>query len=269
MPCFQHDTLTFYYQETGKGIPFFFQHGLGGDVNQPFDLFSPPTGIRLISLDFRAHGKTPVGPDEKITLSTFADDVVALMDYLEIPQAIIGGISMGAAVALNVALRYPGRMQGLILSRPAWLDGTFPESNKQLFSQIAELIRQYGAAHAAEQFQQTERYTEILRQSPDTANSLLRQFAHPRAEETVIKLERLPNDAPCHDRGPWQHITVPTLVLANKQDPIHPFAYGEIFAEAIPSSEFQELTPKSVNPEQHATEVQRFIEDFLKTHFLT
>ena len=121
--AFQHEGITFSYRETGSGTPFFFQHGLGGDANQTFNLFRPPPGIRLLTLDCRAHGQTPVGPPEKISLATFTNDLLALMDFLKIEKAIVGGVSMGAAMALSLAIAHPDRVLGLVLDRPAWLDG--------------------------------------------------------------------------------------------------------------------------------------------------
>src|SRR5690606_31263385 len=109
------------------GAPFVFQHGLGGDTHQILDLYSPPPGVRLITLDSRAHGATePLGDATMLHFSALADDLVALLDHLGLASAVIGGISMGAGVALNVALRHPQRLQGLILSRPAWLDRPLP-----------------------------------------------------------------------------------------------------------------------------------------------
>ena len=46
MPIFRHDDIEFHYQDSGSGgRPFVFQHGLGGDVNQPFGLFAQSTKI--------------------------------------------------------------------------------------------------------------------------------------------------------------------------------------------------------------------------------
>jgi pimeloyl-ACP methyl ester carboxylesterase len=58
MPDFERDGLAFHYLDEGdpSGRPFVFQHGLGGDVSQPASVFSPPPGIRLLSLDCRGHG---------------------------------------------------------------------------------------------------------------------------------------------------------------------------------------------------------------------
>jgi pimeloyl-ACP methyl ester carboxylesterase len=267
MPLFEHDGLNFHYRDKGSGTPFVFQHGLGGDVNQILGLFRPPPGFRLVTFDCRAHGETqPVGDPEKISIAAFANDLRALMDYLQIQSAIVGGISMGAAVAQHFVIRFPDRVLGLVLSRPAWVDRPHPE-NVAVFSQIAQLIRQNGAKRGREMFIQTEQYRDIRRAFPDTANSLLTQFNHPRAGETVIKLERIPNDAPNRDLSELSRIRVPTLVLANRMDPVHPFEYGQTLARAISNAEFNELTSKSVSLERHETEVQQFIEEFLKRHF--
>src|SRR5262245_5051487 len=267
MPSFQRDALAFHYRDVGSGLPFFFQHGLGADSGQPFSLFTPPPGIRLLAFDCRAHGETrPVGVPQKISIPAFADDLLALMDHLKIAGAIVGGISMGAAIALHFTLSHPERVLGLVLSRPAWLD-TPRADNVQIFQLVAQLIREHGATRGAELFRQTEEYQRFSREAPDNANSLLTQFEHPRAEETVIKLERIPQYAPSFTREHWRTISVPTLVLANRQDPIHPFEYGETLARIIPGAQFRELTPKSVSLDRHAQDVQSHLKKFLKRHF--
>jgi pimeloyl-ACP methyl ester carboxylesterase len=267
MPFFCRDGLQFHYREAGAGVPFVFQHGLGGDTEQTFGLFRPPPGFRLLTLDCRAHGETrPLGDCDKIGIAAFADDLLAWLDHLRIERAVVGGISMGAAVALNFALRYPARLLGLVLSRPAWLHGARPE-NVRLFGEVARLIRAHGPATGRELFQQSEDYRRVLAESPDNAAGLLWQFEQPRAAETVVKLERVPTDTPNRDAAELRVIAVPTLVLANRQDVIHPFAYGEALAEAIRGAELHELTPKSVSKERHGEDVQRFVGDFLVRHF--
>ena len=91
MPTFSYDGVDFNYRDEGSGLPFFFQHGLGADLTQPFSLCQPPPGIRLIAFDVRAHGQTrPVGPEAKISLSSSADDWLTLMDHLRVREAIDG-----------------------------------------------------------------------------------------------------------------------------------------------------------------------------------
>jgi len=267
MAEWDHDGLTFHYREAGAGIPFFFQHGLGGDVEQPFGLFKPPQGFRLIAFDCRAHGKTrPVGDHEKIGIASFADDLRALMDHLEIRQAIVGGISMGAAVSLNFTLRDPQRVRGLVQSRAAWL-GEPNGANAKLFGRIAGWIRRYGAAAGLDQYYRSELYRQMLEESPDVARSLAGQFESPRAAETVVKLERIPHDTPCQGLDELSTIAVPTLVLANRHDPVHPYLFGTKLAETIAGAEFVEVTAKSVSEVQHGEDVQKYLAEFLQRHF--
>jgi pimeloyl-ACP methyl ester carboxylesterase len=269
MKHFEHDGIQFHYRECGSGIPFVFQHGLGADVNQPFELFTPPTGFRLLTFDCRAHGETrPLGPEDNISVEQFTDDLRAFLDHLKLERAIIGGISMGAAIALHFALTHPQRVLGLVLSRPAWLDQSRAD-NLGVFSQLAQFIRKYGAWEGAQRYQQIDAFQQVLKVSPDNANSLLAQFAHPRADETVAKLERIPAYVPRHTRADWRRIKVPTLVLANRQDEIHPFDFGEVLANEISGAELHELTPKSVSKEKHTADVQRFISEFLTRNFIT
>jgi len=155
MPTFERGGLSFNYLDEGdpSGRPFVFQHGLGGDVSQPADIFPPPSGIRLLSLDCRGHGGTrPLGPAGKLSFSSFADDLAALMDHLGLQRAVVGGISMGAGVALNLASRYPKRVVGLVLSRPAWLDSPRPK-NLKAYPVIARLLGEHGAKLGRELFE--------------------------------------------------------------------------------------------------------------------
>ncbi len=269
MPFLQHDGLQFHYRDEGSGVPFLFQHGLGADLTQPFSLCQPSPGIRRIGFDARAHGKTtPVGPEDKISLGSFADDLRALMDHLQIRRAIVGGISMGAAVTLNFALRNPGRVLGLVQSRPAWLDAPEPY-NVKMFSLITRLVREYGRAGGKELFLESPEYKETLAKWPDVAASLAGQFENPTVEETAFKFERIIRDAPCPDRREWVNIKVPALILANRFDPIHPFEYGMEMARLIPGAEFQEITAKGVSLDQHNADVQRWIDSFLRRRFLS
>ena len=166
-------------------------------------------------------------------------------------------------MALNLVLRYPDRVVALVLSRPAWLDGPNAH-NVQIYGTIAALIRRYGMEHGLELFRQTDLYAQTQAISADAGASLVGQFTHPRALETVSKLERLPADAPCNSLADLAAIEVPTLVLASRQDPVHPFKYGEELARAIPHATFHALTPKAVSRERHVADVQRFLDEFVR-----
>jgi pimeloyl-ACP methyl ester carboxylesterase len=276
MARFERDGIAFHYRDVGQGTPFVFQHGIGGDVSQPAHLFRPPQGIRLLCLDARAHGQTqPLGDPSALRFDVFGDDLVAWLDHLGVARAIIGGISMGAGVALNVAERYPERVAGLVLSRPAWLDGPMPPENVARYANIARLLRAVGAAsdpehalrYALAKFEASADYRNLLASSPDTAQSLRGQLTNERAVAAVARLERLPADRPLADLRAVGAIRVPTLVLAHWQDPIHRFAFGELLACVIPGARLVELTPKSIARERHAAEVQSCLKVFLGSSF--
>ena len=268
MPQFTHDGIQFHYRDEGSGQPFFFQHGLGADVTQPFGLFKPPAGFRLIAFDVRGHGLTrPLGDPAKLCFRVFGEDLAALMDHLGIERAIVGGISMGAALALHVAVRWPARVAGLVLSRPAWLEAPCPW-NVNMFTLVSELIRKHGAQGGLVEFQKTPDYLEALANWPDVANSLSSQFQNPRVEETASKLERIIKDTPHPDRAGWAAVRAPALVMGNRRDPVHPIEYAGELARTIPGAEFRELTSKSVSVEQHGADVQRELVEFVSRHFL-
>ncbi|MEJ7677552.1 MAG: alpha/beta hydrolase [Segetibacter sp.] len=263
MSYFEHNDLSFYYTETGHGTPFIFQHGLGGSVDQIIKIYSPPSGVRLITFDFRGHGKTQMSRKEELNFKTFADDVLAFMSHLLVDKAIIGGISMGAGVALNFALRYPDRTLALILSRPAWLDRPMEKQNKEIYSFIAKLLRENGHEKGRQIFIASDLYTQLSIVSPTTAQSFLGHFNYERASETAVKYELLPEDAPIDSRSEWKKITAPMLILANKSDPVHPFEYGLEYASAIGHADFKEITSKSINEEQHNKDVKKYIDMFI------
>jgi len=267
MPTFHHDGIDFPYHDAGTGLPIAFQHGLSGDFTKILDVFDEPQGFRLISFDARYHGKTrPLGPPEKIGFNQSADDLLALLDHLKIDGAVIGGISMGAGIALNFATRYPQRVLGLILSRPAWLDEPLPDSLR-MFPEMAGLIRTHGAKAARDVFAASPTYAKVLAESTDSASAVLGMFEDPTCEETVDRFERIPRDCPSRDRSAWRSIHAPTLVLANHQDPIHPYTMGPDLAREIPGAELRTLTPKCVDIEAHNRDFNRHVQEFLHRHF--
>ena len=263
MPQFVRAGIRFHFQERGAGAPFIFQHGLGGDTHQITDLYMSPSGIRLITLDCRAHGATrPLGDTSMLRFDALADDVVALLDHLDLDEAVIGGISMGAGLALNLALRYPQRVRALVLSRPAWLDHPLPP-NLLVYSAIAWHLRTLGAEEGRRRFAASGAYAQVQAEAPDAAASLLGQFAQAHARARVARLEHIPLDSPCTDLTACATVGAPALILATRQDPIHPFHFGEKLAGALPSARLAEVTSKSLDRERHRREVQAAIDAFL------
>lgn len=70
--------------------------------------------FRVIALDTRGHGQTPRG-DAPFTIRQFADDLLGFMDAQGIGKASILGFSDGGNIAMIFAMRYPERVDRLIL----------------------------------------------------------------------------------------------------------------------------------------------------------
>jgi len=253
MRILEREGIAFSYLDRGAGAPFVFQHGLGGDAAQPDGLYHHRR--RLVCLECRGHGATvPLGDGDALNFATFAHDVLALMDHLDIERALLGGVSMGAGVAARIALDRPERVTGLVLVRPAWLDAPHPE-NLQIMEIVAGLIRRYETDDALTALEGEASYQAIAAQAPSAAESLRGQFSRPLARERAAVLERMPADHPLPDGSRWADIATPTLVIATQGDPIHPFATAEAIAARLPNARLREVPSKDTDPGAHTREV--------------
>lgn len=107
--------LHLYYELHGAGTPLVLLHGglLTIDIN--FAGLIPTLARRhqVIALELQGHGRT-ADIDREITPANSAADVVALLDHLDIARAHVLGHSMGAAVALELAVSHPGRVLSVV-----------------------------------------------------------------------------------------------------------------------------------------------------------
>lgn len=88
-------------------------------MHQPLARKLAATGAHVVTVDLLGHGRSD-RPDDPMLYSTaaFADQVVALLDHLGAERAVLGGTSLGANVALEVAVTAPDRVQGLLIEAP-------------------------------------------------------------------------------------------------------------------------------------------------------
>ena len=265
MPYFRHDNLQFYFEEHGSGRPFVFSHGLGGNLDRSFELTHQLPNIRLILYDNRAHGRTsPIGDPDKLTFEAMANDMAALLDYLRLPSAFVGGVSMGAGISLAFGLRYPQRVKALVLNRPAWLDAPNPP-NLSILTVIARLIESLGLERARSAFDHTESYQALERNYPGSAKSLLDLFDNQNSDALVASLRAIPSSVPADSLDKLATLGVPSLVLANRNDPLHPFELAQTLAKAIPGARFREFPSKSEDMSSHYQQFRQIVAEFLGT----
>jgi pimeloyl-ACP methyl ester carboxylesterase len=112
--------LDAYYEQAGEGLPLVFVHGAFADARiwEPqWQHFS--ARYRLLRYDLRGHGRTGASDLPHYSITTFADDLTALLDALEIHSPVVCGLSWGGSIAQAFAVRNPGRLKALILASSA------------------------------------------------------------------------------------------------------------------------------------------------------
>lgn len=112
--------ITMGYLEFGakEGTPLIWAHAPGGTSYEIINVQEGlvKAGFRVIAIDYRGHGNTQIDfTPYNNSLYHIADDIAALMDYLQITQAVVGGLSKGGFVAAAFYDTYPSHVLGLLL----------------------------------------------------------------------------------------------------------------------------------------------------------
>src|SRR5439155_1234568 len=110
------------YLDVGAGTPVIFIHGLGASMYAWRKNLAPvmAAGYRVVALDLLGFGSSDK-PARGYTNAAYAQLVVALMDSLHLPDAVLVGHSMGGEIAAEVAISFPTRVRGLVLIGAAGL----------------------------------------------------------------------------------------------------------------------------------------------------
>jgi pimeloyl-ACP methyl ester carboxylesterase len=126
MGSFTHDGFTISYEERGRkkdaqARPTVLVHGLllPRQHHYPFADALVDRGNRVVLIDLLGHGDSDHPRHSRYySMELFGQQVVALLDHLDIPEAVIGGTSLGANVSLEVVAHAPDRVRGLIVEMP-------------------------------------------------------------------------------------------------------------------------------------------------------
>jgi pimeloyl-ACP methyl ester carboxylesterase len=245
----------------GTGVAVLWQHGLGATQAQVAEVFPGSPRLRRITLECRGHGDSELGAPESLSIQQFADDAITLLDHLGVRRVVVGGLSLGAAIALRLAVNCPDRVSGLILARPAWISEAAPE-NMRIYRDVAELLAQYGAEAGLARLEATERYRFLLRESPDNAASMRSFFAR-EPVSTVALLSRIPAQGPGVTREQMARLAVPALVIANEGDHVHSIAMATEVAELIPGAALEIIPSKSSSRDAYVEAFRAALDGFL------
>jgi pimeloyl-ACP methyl ester carboxylesterase len=186
-------------------------------------------GNRVICVNLLGHGQSG-GPHELpyYSMSSFADQVVALLDHLEIEQAVIGGTSLGANVSLEFAARTPERGRGLFMEMPVLENALLAVA--VIFTPIMVALQLGGPV--LRMIAMATRSVPRSNYFVDIALDFVRR--DPSRSADVLQGLLLGRSAPLPQER--KQMEVPALVIGHPNDPLHPFSDADMVVHEMPNA---------------------------------
>ncbi|MFD1687019.1 alpha/beta fold hydrolase [Halobellus litoreus] len=250
----------------GSGSPVLVLHGAPGGYDQAlaFGEAMVDDGVELIAPSRPGYLRTPL--DGAATPSDQAALLDALLDKLEVEEALVIGLSAGGPSALHLASEYPERVTGLVLASAIsteiddrMFDTGSPIADPILTSTpvldatsgLMELLRRANPDHllglmhgslSTLEGADLEEYVEFVRATPEQRERSL-EFI-PTVLPTSVRIDGTRNDErwcrelPLVDYG---EIRCPTLVVHGEFDAAVPISHAEFLAETVPDVELHRV----------------------------
>jgi pimeloyl-ACP methyl ester carboxylesterase len=186
-------------------------------------------GNRVITVDLLGHGDSDKPTDMRTySMSSFASQVAALVEHLELDGPVVGGTSLGANVALELGVHHPDRAGALFIEMPVLEDALL--GAMLIFTPILVGLRFGGpflgaTSRALQRVPRTNFLVDILldwlRRDPESSRAVL---------EGVLFGGAAP---PREER---QRIEHPALVIGHPNDPLHPFSDADMLVDELPNA---------------------------------
>ncbi len=225
----------FHYVDAGNAsaMPVVFIHGF------PFDhtMWTPQLDVvgkqyRAVAYDLRGHGETYVG-DGQYTIEGHVDDLVALLDHLNIPKAVIVGLSMGGYITLRALERNPERFKAVVLcDTRSESDGN--EGKLKRFASISS-VKTNGSAAFADGFVKNVFAAETFQTNPMAIEVIRSIISH--TSELSIAGTQLALASRTDTTSSLSSISIPTLILVGELDTTTPPSASHSMHEHIAGSE--------------------------------
>ena len=202
-------------------------------MHQPLARSLASQGLHVVTVDLLGHGRSDRPSDPLVySMTAFAEQVVALLDHIEAPEAVVGGTSLGANVSLEVADIAPDRVRGLIIEMPV-LDNAV-EAGILAFAPLMFAARflPWTVTGLRAVTRPIPRgvvpfwagiVLDTLDQRPDSVAAVVHGLFFGRV-------------APSSKRR--RALTAPAMVVGHPKDPIHPAADAAMLAEEMPNATF-------------------------------
>jgi pimeloyl-ACP methyl ester carboxylesterase len=248
------------YTEYGEGPrTCVLLHGLllSQRMHEPLARSLAERGNRVLTLDLLGHGKSDRPSDPACySMTFFGRQVVALLDHLEIDEAIVLGTSLGANTALEVAALAPERLRGMVIEMPV-LDGALlacalaftPLMIALSFGEPMMRLVQLGARSVPRLPWAADFLLDTVRQDPGPGAAVLQglffgRIAPHRTERRTLRTQ--------------------TLVIGHRRDPLHPFTDAGTLAEELPNARLLEassILELRVAPKRLTGEIATFLDE--------
>jgi pimeloyl-ACP methyl ester carboxylesterase len=234
MPSVDAGGTELYYERGGQGEPMLLIQGMSATHlawGRPF-LSELESSFDCIVFDNRGMGRS--GQAElPFDVADMAADAAALLDALGIETAHVVGISMGGAIAQELALAHPGRVRTLTLG------ATFcggPEGSLM----APEDLQMLGVAYASGEPEQVFRAMWEINLSPahrveDSNFGAFREMGAALPAPRPVVMQQMRACAEHDTSGRLDRIDLPTLVVHGTADRLIRFANGELIARLIPA----------------------------------
>jgi pimeloyl-ACP methyl ester carboxylesterase len=213
-------------------------------------------GNRAICVDLLGHGRSDRPEDLRLySMPLFARQVKGLLDHLELDSAVVGGTSLGANVALELATHHPERVKGLFIEMPV-LDNALA-GVAAIFAPILLGLRLGRPA-----FEAVSRFTSALPRTNyliDIGLDWIRQRPGP----SLAVLEGLLLGETAPHREERLKIAQPTLIVGHQRDPLHPFSDSGMLAEELENAvliEANSILEWRISPKRLDAELASFLE---------
>jgi pimeloyl-ACP methyl ester carboxylesterase len=255
------DGLRLHYEEFGTGADVLvFMHGilLDSQMNRRLASDLAAAGNRVVLLDLLGHGQSDKPRHASVhRIDSYARLVVALLDELGVDEAVVGGVSLGANVSLQVAAQAPGRVRGLLVEMPV-LEWAVPGAALVF---LPLLLGVHYAAPAVRAVAWLARRLPRTRIGP--LDSLLTTLTMDPEEATAVLHGLL--TGPITPTYEERHaIDVPALVIGHKIDFIHPFTDADHLARQLPDArllEARSVIELRVAPERLTGAIAAFLHE--------
>lgn len=214
--------ITYHYTETGSGAPLVLLHGFTGS-SASWDEIVPCLAqrSRVIGIDLPGHGRTPAPRDPaRGALSRVAADIAALLRDLGAAPAHLLGYSMGARLALGIAVLHPDVVRSLILESgsPGLATEAERVARRAQDEALAARIEQHGIEAFVNEWEQLPLWASQRQLSPDARQRLRAQRLRNTPSGLAASLRSMGAGAQPSFWDDLPRLTIPTLAITGALD---------------------------------------------------